>query len=84
VALLAVAASAYSSCGWRAGAVSASPAAAAGDDAYRRRCGGCHDVFPPYAYSDAEWPAIVRRKRPDAGLTDAEVQELIEWLQSAN
>ena len=55
-----------------------------GEALYRRRCGRCHDLFPPHAYSDAKWRSAVGRNQLAAGLTDAEAEAALAWLQSAN
>lgn len=51
---------------------------------YRQRCGNCHELHPASAYSDQDWATNVRRMRSNAGLTQAELNQLVQWLQANN
>lgn len=51
---------------------------------YRRRCGNCHDLHPPAAYSDRDWEVNVLRMRANAGINQRDANALIAWLQSHN
>ncbi len=49
---------------------------------YLDRCARCHEPFSPRHASPDEWPGIVRKMGPRAGLFGAERQRVVEWLQA--
>ena len=51
---------------------------------YRQRCGQCHDLYPPYAYRDHEWPGVIAKMQIEAGLSDDEANAILEFLLAAN
>lgn len=57
----------------------ADPAAAT---LYYARCSQCHAAFPPGTFPAGEWPGIVERYGPRAGLFGAERQRVVAWLRT--
>lgn len=55
-----------------------------GEGVYREYCGSCHDPFPPDAYTDTQWRGVINRMQAEAGLTDAEAESVLGWLQDSN
>ncbi len=51
---------------------------------YEQRCGNCHEAYPPYAYSDGEWPGILESMQSQAGMRDEEKQAVLRWLKASN
>lgn len=51
---------------------------------YHRKCGSCHAPFPPHSYSDAEWHDVVADMAPEAGLTQDETEQILNWLKENN
>jgi hypothetical protein len=49
---------------------------------YVSRCAGCHEPYDPASASAGEWPGILRRMAPRAGLFGAERDRLLAWLQA--
>jgi Dihaem cytochrome c len=49
---------------------------------YRKRCGNCHELALPSAYSSREWKRIMNQMSTNAGLSDAQSSELLKWLES--
>jgi hypothetical protein len=49
---------------------------------YVARCGVCHVAYDPRSVSAEEWPGVVRRMAPRAGLFGAERDRLLAWLQA--
>ena len=47
---------------------------------YVSRCGGCHEAYAPSSHAASEWPGVVRRMAPRAGVFGAERERLLEWL----
>jgi hypothetical protein len=60
--------------------------AAAPDDGarttYLTRCGRCHEPFPPSHATASEWPRLVRKYGPRAGLFGAERERVLRWLRA--
>jgi hypothetical protein len=60
--------------------------AAAGDDdarqTYLAHCSRCHEAFPPAHATADEWPGLVRRYAPRAGLFGADRDRVLRWLQA--
>jgi hypothetical protein len=48
---------------------------------YERKCGQCHEPFPPTYGTAGDWPGWVRKYGPRAGLFGAERQTVLAWLQ---
>ena len=48
---------------------------------YLERCSKCHEPFPPSHASADEWPALVRKYGPRAGLFGGEREGVLRWLQ---
>ena len=51
---------------------------------YERRCARCHDLFAPSDFADDEWPELVRRYAPRAGIRPSLRPSMIAWLQANN
>ncbi len=67
------------------GADSRTPAGpASGAKLYQKGCSGCHEAYPPHAYNDAQWPAVIDRMRKQSGLTDKELEIVLQWLLANN
>lgn len=49
---------------------------------YLTRCGRCHEPFSPRRASAGEWPGIVRKMGPRAGLFGEERDRVLRWLQA--
>jgi cytochrome c5 len=49
---------------------------------YLDRCTRCHDPFAPSSFSAREWPTLVARYGPRAGLFGAERARVLAWLQA--
>ena len=49
---------------------------------YLERCGRCHEPFSPRHAAADEWPGIVRKMGPRAGLFGAERGRVLSWLQA--
>ena len=49
---------------------------------YVARCSRCHEPFSPSRFSAAEWPALVQRYGPRAGLFGSERARVLAWLQA--
>ena len=49
---------------------------------YMNRCSKCHEPFAPSHASPGEWPALVRRYGPRAGLFGDERERVLRWLQA--
>jgi hypothetical protein len=49
---------------------------------YLSRCARCHEPYEPSSASAAEWPGIMRRMAPRAGLFGPERDRLLAWLQA--
>jgi len=47
---------------------------------YRKRCGNCHELAEPGAYSGNDWKRIMVQMSGNAGLSDAQAAELLGWL----
>lgn len=72
---------------WFVGCAGIGPTAwsgSAGEGVYREYCGSCHDPVPPDAYTDNQWRGVINRMQAEAGLTDAEAQSVLGWLQESN
>lgn len=54
-----------------------------GEAIYRERCGRCHDLVPPAAYSPAQWASVLGRMQPYAELNDEELGAIASWIASA-
>ncbi len=65
-----------------AGCASATTGAAPVDGAavYAARCALCHPPWDPRDYSPAEWPGLVRKFAPRAGLTAEEREAVTAFL----
>ena len=69
---------------------SPSPVRAIGGDAsddgartiYLTRCGRCHEPFSPRRATAGDWPGIVRKMGPRAGLFGEERDRVLRWLQA--
>lgn len=72
---------AAAACAPRYGATTRGPPRDPGEALYRERCGRCHELTPPRAYSGEQWRGVVARMRPEADLTEDEATLLFEWLQ---
>lgn len=55
----------------------------AGERIYRERCGRCHDLVPPGAYTPAQWRGVLGRMQPYAALTEAERAAIEAWITTA-
>ena len=51
---------------------------------YHLQCGQCHDLYPPHAYSDQQWPGVIAKMQIEADLSDDEASAILEWLLTAN
>ncbi len=51
---------------------------------YSRKCIGCHDVFAPASYNDAEWGRIMRDMAREAGLSGRDESLVLEYLLENN
>lgn len=64
--------------------VGGAPAFRAADDAtralYEERCGRCHAPFDPRHATPDQWPGLVRRYGPRAGLFGEERARVLAWL----
>ena len=49
---------------------------------YEKKCARCHAAYAADDYSAEEWPGIVRSMKSQAALTEQDINELIEYLQS--
>jgi hypothetical protein len=49
---------------------------------YLQRCSQCHEPFSPRHASPAEWPGLVRKYGPRAGLFGDERGRVLRWLQA--
>jgi hypothetical protein len=47
---------------------------------YRQRCGNCHELASPGAYTTADWRRIMTAMSVNAGLSDVQSNELLAWL----
>lgn len=65
---------------WRPPATAQSP----GERLYYDNCGACHDMIPPFAYTDIEWGGVLRRMVPETGLSNQETQLVLHWLRESN
>ena len=54
-----------------------------GSALYQRKCGRCHVLYSPNAYSAEAWPEIVRSMKTQAALSDREVRTLSSYLSEA-
>src|SRR5262245_3667538 len=63
---------------------SPSAGATAADDGartmYLQRCAQCHEPFPPQHAAPGEWPGIVRKYGPRAGLFGQDRERVVHWL----
>lgn len=48
---------------------------------YYSRCAQCHAAIPPSAFPASQWPQLVERYGPRAGLFGAERSRVVAWLQ---
>jgi hypothetical protein len=51
-------------------------------DIYLRRCSQCHEPFSPRHATANEWPALVRKYGPRAGLFGEERERVVRYLQA--
>jgi hypothetical protein len=51
---------------------------------FQQRCGNCHDLPKPTDYSDRDWPRVIAQMSGNAGLSEAQAQELLAWLRANN
>ncbi|MGC4069217.1 MAG: hypothetical protein QM784_32125 [Polyangiaceae bacterium] len=51
---------------------------------FQQRCGNCHDLPKPTDYSDRDWQRVVAQMAGNAGLSEAQAQELLTWLRANN
>jgi hypothetical protein len=49
---------------------------------YLSRCGRCHEPHDPTEAFAGEWPGILRRMAPRAGLFGPERDRVLRWLQA--
>ncbi|MHC5010963.1 MAG: hypothetical protein ACYTG6_08445 [Planctomycetota bacterium] len=49
---------------------------------YNRRCGTCHEPYPPTQVPAAQWPFFVNKYGPRAGLFGEERTRVLRWLQA--
>lgn len=60
-----------------------------GRETFRRLCSRCHALPDPSQHTAGEWPAVVRRMRGHMermeveGITDAEAERIVRYLQRA-
>lgn len=45
-------------------------------------CSGCHDYYPPNAYTADQWPNIVKKMQKKAGFSDAEKTQILAYLKA--
>lgn len=53
-----------------------------GNGLYEQKCGRCHVAFHPNEYDSEDWPGIVRSMKAQSGLTQDDMDQLIDYLQS--
>jgi hypothetical protein len=51
---------------------------------YQQRCGNCHDLPKPTDYSDLDWQRVMAQMAGNAGLSDAQSQDILAWLRANN
>ena len=49
---------------------------------YLQRCGRCHEPFSPRHASPDEWPGLVRKYGPRAGLFGEDRDRVLRWLEA--
>ncbi len=76
---IALAAAAALAC---AGAPTAGPGAAGGEQLYRSRCSSCHRAYPPSSRDRAKWTETLAKMAPRAKLSDPEREEISSYLQA--
>jgi len=64
------------------GAMCAPALAKPADRLYEMKCGRCHAAHDPTEYAAEEWAGLVNSMKSQAALTVAEMEELVEYLES--
>ncbi len=49
---------------------------------YIAKCSGCHTLRLPSVYSEERWPQILDKMQSRAKITDAEKQQILEYVLS--
>lgn len=47
---------------------------------YVKDCSGCHTLYLPQSRKASDWPAIVAEMAEEAGLDDADLDPIVEYL----
>lgn len=63
-----------------ASCASLAPPRTAAEALYRKRCGNCHELYAPHEHSSADWRRVMTQMSTNAGLSDAQTAELLEYL----
>ncbi len=65
-----------------AGAPPAEAGPAGAERLYRSRCSSCHRAYAPSSRDRTTWDAILAKMAPRAKLSDAEREQISEYLQA--
>lgn len=55
---------------------------AKGKELFANRCGACHAAPELEHYTVNQWPSIIKSMKPRAGLTDADMQYVVKYVQA--
>lgn len=55
--------------------------AAAGQEVYNAKCGKCHDLPKPEAFTEAQWVPIMDKMAPKARLTETEKANVLVYVK---
>ena len=55
---------------------------ATAEKSYRTVCSGCHELYPPTAYTANQWPGLVKKMQKKAGFSDAEKTQILAYLNA--